>query len=182
MTLEDLANGLASSASPAPIIPKQLHLPESVQLRNSTPHDEVFLERLYYSTREDLQALGPAAEPLVRMQYRAKTQGYRQQYPQASTYVIEKHHQAIGQMVLNVAPSEIRMIELAFLPEQRRRGWGKAVMRAIQHHAAHLSSTIVLTVGQDNHAAKSLYSALGFRTYATEPPHERMQWLPEADS
>jgi len=158
---------------------KQLQLPNGLQLRPRGPTDETFLEQLYQSTREDLQALGPAADALIQLQYQAKTQSYRQTYPQAIELVLEKHHQAVGQVTLNLEPQVLRLIELSLLPAERHQGLGKAVLKAIQQYAAQKAAPIMLSVNQHNLAAKGLYSTLGFHTQAVEPPNEQMRWHPE---
>lgn len=157
---------------------KLLALPDGLQLRPADARDEAFFELLYHSTREDLQALGSAADTLIRMQYQAKTQSYRQIYPHAIELVLERDQKAIGQVTLNDDQHNLRLIELSLLPEERRKGLGKTLLKTLQQYATYKATPIMLTVNQNNQVAKGLYSTLGFITQTVEPPNEQMVWHP----
>lgn len=158
-----------------------LHLPKGLHIRPSASSDKPFLERLHRSTRSDLQALDAdreMVESLIEMQYEAQTEGYGDQFPNAMYFIVEKHHQPIGKATIDFGANEVRLVDLAFLPEARGHGFGKAIIQSFQKCAEQVAAPMSLTVEQVNWRAKQLYSRLGFQTASVSPPYELMVWYP----
>lgn len=84
-------------------------------------------------------------ESIVEMQFKAQTQGYGDQFPNAMYFIIEKHHEPIGK-----AHNEVRLIDIAFIPQARGQGVGKTVVQSFQSAAAQCGVPLVLTVEQHN--------------------------------
>lgn len=162
---------------------QKLELPDGLHIRPSRPSDKVFLEQLFHTTRNDLQLIDGEQdfiESIVEMQFRAQTQGYGDQFPNAMYFIIEKHHEAIGKATLDFGSNEIRLVDLAFLPRARGHGFGKAIIQSFQHCAAQVGTPMTLTVLLSNLPVRKLYKSLGFETESVKPPYERLVWYPES--
>ena len=82
---------------------QKLNIPDGLHVRPSTASDKPFLEKLRHSTRQDLQIIGGEQdyiESIVEMQFKAQTQGYGDQFPNAMYFIIEKHHEPIGKAII----------------------------------------------------------------------------------
>lgn len=160
-----------------------MQLPLGLTIRASAVSDRVFLEKLHHSVRQDLQHIAAEkdlVETLVAMQLQAQTQGYGDQFPNAMYFIIEKQQQPIGKASIDFSDELVHLIDIAFIPEARGLGFGKAVLQALQHCAAQVAAPMLLSVEQQNNAAKTLYQSLGFATEVVQPPYERMIWYPPA--
>ncbi|MCC5825398.1 GNAT family N-acetyltransferase [Alkalimonas sp.] len=149
--------------------------------RQATEADQKFLLALYATTRQDLQQLQlpPAlTEHLITMQFQAKCSGYRQQFPKACSLIIEHANRGIGRILLDTTNTNIRLIDIALLPDHRRQGYGRACIRALQDFAIQRNKPVQLSVHQDNIAAHTLYLALGFSPIQSTPPSLSLCWLP----
>lgn len=58
-------------------------------------------------------------ESIVEMQFKAQTQGYGDQFPNAMYFIIEKHHEPIGKAIIDFGHNEVRLIDIAFIPQAR---------------------------------------------------------------
>lgn len=158
-------------------------MPAGIGFRQARDSDRPFLESLYRSTRDDLRLLDAEEdfiEELIEMQYRAMTQGYGDQFPNAMYFIIENQGERIGQVTVDFGPNEVRIVNLAFIPQARGKGYGSHILRGMQVVAANVGAPLALTVRSDNLVAKRLYLNLGFRVEEIVPPLERMVWLPNA--
>ncbi|MCE9685544.1 GNAT family N-acetyltransferase [Shewanella sp. AS16] len=160
---------------------RKLNLPDGLHIRPSRPSDRPFLEQLHHATREDLQLIQgekELIESVIEMQFKAQNQGYGDQFPNAMYFIIEKHHEAIGKATLDFGHNEIRLLDIAFLPQARRHGFGKAIIQSFQMAATQACAPLSLTVLKDNLAAQRLYLSLGFRVDSFQEPYYFMAWYP----
>lgn len=75
-----------------------------------------------------------------------------------------------GFALYRVAADEAELLSLAVLPAARRRGLGRALLRAVQAQArARGAATLFLEVGAENRAAGALYRAAGFAVVGRRP-------------
>lgn len=134
--------------------------------RPETVQDKTFLERLYRSTREDLLLLGQGTliDNLIQMQFMVQQTSYHQQFPNANFAIIEKNAKSIGYLVANHTNETIRLVYLAFLPDERNQGHGRCVIQALQTEAVNQNKSLALSVSAQNEPAKHLYLSLGFQT------------------
>lgn len=85
---------------------------------------------------------------------------------------------------LSAVTPEAVLIEGVYVPpEMRRRGYGKAGMYALCDRLLRHHKSVVLLVGEDNDAARTLYDLLGFETFDAyqaaffePPPPPRASW------
>lgn len=157
-------------------------MPENLSLRPAREGDRDFFTTLYWSTRDDLRLVDAEpdlVESLIDMQYRAQKAGYGTQFPNALYFVVEHAAERIGRIILDFGASEVRIVDIAFVPAARRKGFGTQVFRALQAAASQVRAPLTLTVHPLNVTARRLYAALGFRTLEFHPIAERLVWYPE---
>lgn len=150
-------------------------------IRARAPHegDADFLARLYASTRLDLHSItaDPAfVKSIIEMQQRLQAAGYRQSFPDAEYHVLEVDGVACGRLVLAAAAGQLRLVDIALLPESRGQGMGRRVLRALQACATAHAAPLALSVHHSNPNARRLYQALGFRTHNRDELAEQMVW------
>jgi hypothetical protein len=86
-----------------------------------TESDVSFLTELYASTRAIEMAIVPWTDEqkreFLRIQFEAQDQHYRERYPNASFEIIKLNEQQVGRLYQAELADEIRIIDLAFLPQ-----------------------------------------------------------------
>lgn len=155
--------------------------PKGLHIRPSRAADKAFLEKLHHAVRNDLQFIDgdkDQIEAIIEMQFCAQNEGYGDQFPNAMYFIIEKHHQPIGKATVDFGPNEIRLIDIAFLPEARGHGFGRAIVQSFQVCSANAGAPLTLSVAQTNLAAKRLYLSLGFQIEQSQPPYDFLAWYP----
>lgn len=150
-----------------------------IHARGPEGGDADFLARLYASTRMDLHSAtaDPAfVKSIIEMQQRLQTVGYRQSFPDAQYWVLERAGCPIGRIVIHISASELRLVDIALLPELRGQGLGSHILSALQRYAALHSLALTLAVHHSNPFARRLYIALGFCTSSRDSMAEQMVW------
>lgn len=148
--------------------------------RPAGPADDAFLERLFRSTRPDLELLPAAlAGQMVAMQRQAQEQACRYEWPGAITLVVEMDGAPAGRVVLADQSACVRVVDLAVLPAFRRRGCATGVLRRIQHKAAERGCDVALCVAHYNAAARRLYLSLGFHEDGRDDFRASLRWRSE---
>ena len=108
-------------------------------LRPARAEDREFLLRVYASTREEELRLVDWSDEqkaaFVRQQFEAQDAYYREHYDPATFDVIEADGTPAGRLYVARWEDEIRIIDIALLPEHRRRGIGTALLRALLDEA-----------------------------------------------
>jgi ribosomal protein S18 acetylase RimI-like enzyme len=136
-----------------------------VELRPVEPGDEGFLYQVYASTRTEELAAVPwddaAKEAFLRMQFSAQDSYYREQMPDASYQVVVVEDELIGRLYVDRRDDEICIVDIALLPEHRRRGFGTALLRKLLAEADATGKRVTIHVERFNPALR-LYERLGF--------------------
>ena len=152
---------------------------EAITLRLERPEDELFLFTVYASTRqEELDATGwpPAVrEAFLNMQFKAQRQGYRSSFPQADFQIILANGHAVGRMVINRAPGELMLVDIALLPEHRGHGIGKALLQRLLGEAEASGKPLRLSVIKGQRAGR-LYQRLGFKKIGESDLRDDLEW------
>lgn len=103
------------------------------------PEDGDFLLALYASTRRpELAGLGWSAaqqDAFIRMQFDAQTRHYRASFPDACYSVIWVGGERAGRLIVNRSDDEIRIVDIALLPEFRGAGVGGWLVRRLLDQA-----------------------------------------------
>jgi ribosomal protein S18 acetylase RimI-like enzyme len=136
-----------------------------VRLRPVGAGDEEFLFRVYAGTRiEELAVTNwsePQREAFLRQQFSAQQRYYREHYAGATFDVIERDGQPIGRLYVARWPDEIRIVDIALLPEHRRRGIGSALVKEVLAEGDAAGKPVSIHVEQFNPAMR-MYERLGF--------------------
>jgi ribosomal protein S18 acetylase RimI-like enzyme len=134
-------------------------------LRPSGPDDRDFLLRVYASTREEELRLvdwsDEQKDAFVRMQFEAQDAYYREHYEPATFDVIEANGEPAGRLYVARWEDEIRIVDLALLPEYRSRGIGTALLNDLLEEGARTGKRVSIHVEMNN-PARRLYERLGF--------------------
>jgi ribosomal protein S18 acetylase RimI-like enzyme len=151
-----------------------------VSLRPSTATDEPFLGLLYASTRTEELAVVPWTDEqkgiFLAQQFTAQDVAYRENYPDASFSVVELDGEPIGRLILTrLAGNELRIVDIALLPDNRNSGIGTRLIRDVLATAASDDLMVSLHVEVWNPAVR-LYERLGFRRASANDVHIRMEW------
>ena len=151
----------------------------TVLLRPTTAEDREFLVDLYGSTRaEELsQVVWPegAREAFVRMQFEAQDADYRRNNRDGSFDVIEVDGVRAGRLYVDRRPDDIRIVDIALLPEFRGAGIGGGLIAGLIEEAVESGRSVSIHVEIHNPAA-GLYERLGFVTVAEQGLYRRMEW------
>ena len=149
---------------PAP--PAETSRQENITLRPMSDADRPFLKRVYAGTRSEELAQTPWSveekEAFLKMQFEAQHDFYQKQFPSASYQIVERNGAPIGRLYLDRRPGELRVIDIALLPEERGAGIGGRLMQDVLDEAALLGKPVRIHVERNN-PAMHLYDRLGFR-------------------
>ena len=116
-------------------MPPTIHDPALITLRPITDEDLDFLRELYATTRSDIQQAPLDNEhknQLMQMQFDAQHQHYQKQFPAAQFDLICLKDRPIGRIYVNPDESEIRLIDIALMPEFRGHGIGSRLICQLQ--------------------------------------------------
>lgn len=152
----------------------------AVTLRTVLEDDEPFLLEVYKSTRPEIIALGwPLAqqEAFYRMQFDGQQRSYEMQYPEAAHQVIIFKDEKVGRLITFRTEREIRLADVALLPQYRNQGVGAFVVRELCMEAAQRNVPVRLQVSKFNPAIH-LYERLGFKGLGESDTHFQMEWRP----
>jgi GNAT superfamily N-acetyltransferase len=147
-------------------------LPNGIRLRPSRPNDAAFERMLHDANRWDLAFVDGDAEvvrSLLDMQHAAQTEGHGAQFPDALYYIIEKTGTACGRLVLDVSETEVRVVDIALIPEAQGTGIGPTVLGAVQTVAGQIGAPVVAMMQRINTGAIRAYQRLGFHAAAHQP-------------
>ena len=154
----------------------------AIALRPIGPDDLPFLRTVYASTREaelaavEWEAAQKAA--FVRMQFDAQHAYYQEHYAGASFDIILVGGQPAGRLYLHRRDDEIRIMDIALLPEYCNRGIGTTLLHGLQSEAAAAGKALRIHVERFNPALR-LYERLGFRQIDDRGVYLFMEWREE---
>lgn len=150
-----------------------------VALRTATSEDNEFLAAVYEGTRlEELAVTDWTSEQktqFCRMQFVAQDAHYRQHYPTAEYYVVELEGVPVGRLYYDRWTREIRIMDIAVLPEYRGRGIGTLLLKDLLKEAADSGKILSIHVERMN-PALNLYQRLGFALAEDKGVYLLMEW------
>jgi ribosomal protein S18 acetylase RimI-like enzyme len=157
----------------------------AVALRPGAPEDRELLFRVYASTREEELAPVPwppaAKEAFLRQQFDAQDAWWRTNYAGATFDVVVVDGRDAGRLYLWEGPSEIRVVDVALLPEVRGGGAGTELLRDVQRRAAAAGKAVTIHVERMN-PALAFYERLGFRLVEDKGVYLFLSWSGDAVS
>jgi len=96
------------------------------------------------------------------------------QYETARTFVAQDSGQIVGYVIARISGQEGEILDLAVLPERRRRGIGRALLCAVWNALQGDGvKELYLEVRESNVAAIELYRRQGFRPVGLRPRYYR---------
>jgi len=154
---------------------------QMITLRPVTQADEEFLLKLYKSSRgDDLRGLGWSEERIsefLEMQYEARQRLHENDYQNATDEIVLLDGNPAGHMAIERREGEIRCVDIALLPENRRAGIGTLLIRRLQDQARGVSKPLRLQLIRFNRAV-TLLERLGFVRTSETGTHFQMEWVP----
>jgi ribosomal protein S18 acetylase RimI-like enzyme len=137
-----------------------------LRLRPETEGDGDFRFALFCASRppeEDFSPLGPElAQHLLRQQFRAQSQSYRAEFPQARIDVIELEGAPVGYVIAAMSDSQARIVDLAIAPERRGGAIGEAVIKYFMEEAHRRALRLRASVLNGNQGSLRFCRRLGF--------------------
>ena len=148
--------------------------PVRVSLRPAADSDLEFLHRVYASTRTEELAPVPwtpeQKAAFLRSQSEMQHRHYRATRPDASYEIILCDGHPAGRLYVARTKSEIRIMDIALLPEFRGRGIGTQLLKKLCDEGDAAGLLITIHVEQNNPALR-LYERLGFRRVEENGPY-----------
>ena len=152
-----------------------------VALRPIGDDDLPFLARLYASTRAEEVARTPWSDDekaaFLQWQFEAQHAHYQEHYPTCSFDLVERRGEPVGRFYVDRWEKEIRLVDIALLPEARGGGLGGALIRRLLAEGRETCKPVSIHVEYDN-PALSLYRRLGFRHVDSNGVYNLMRWEP----
>lgn len=135
--------------------------------------DDPFLLHLYGNAHgQELQLLPLSAlhlSAVVSMQFEAQRQAHSAQYPNSQRLLVLLEGSPIGQVWFDAGSEELRILDIALLPEYQRRGIGSAILHGLIERARRSQTLLRLSVQRNNVNAFRLYRHLGFESRSENP-------------
>jgi GNAT superfamily N-acetyltransferase len=149
--------------------------------RPISEEDMPFLQRLYGSTREselNRTAWSPEEKrAFIEMQFNAQHRHYQEHFGNARFDLVLNNDGPVGRLYVDRRPDEIRIIDIALLPEFCGRGIGTSLMQRLIDEAAETRLPVRIHVEQFNPALR-LYEWLGFHRIRDEGVYYLMERKP----
>jgi ribosomal protein S18 acetylase RimI-like enzyme len=137
----------------------------TLTLRPITDADHPFLLRLYASTRAEEMARVPWTDEqkaaFVLQQFTAQHAWWTEHYPEATFDLVMYDDRPVGRLYVDRWEREIRIVDVAVVPEHRGLGFGEHLIRRVFDEGDASGRSVSIHVERFNRA-RSLYERLGF--------------------
>ena len=155
----------------------------ALTVRRVGPDDDEFLLALYGSTREEELAQVPWAEgqkdQFLRWQYELQRSEYQTRFPDAEYYIVLMDDQPAGRIWIGRDEQQIRLLDIALLPEFQNRGAGTALLRRLMDQAKESGKALRHMVFVLNNDGLRFYERLGFVSIEDHGAYQHMEWRAE---
>ncbi len=136
-------------------------------LRKQNSHDLKFLQELFVSRRwaEVSTVAGwsnAQRRAFLHSQAELQRQHYEKHFPAADFLIVEQAGSPIGRLCVDCEAVDVRIVDIALLPDWHGRGIGTELLRAVLAKADAKRQPCSLSVEQGSRARR-LYERLGFR-------------------
>jgi GNAT superfamily N-acetyltransferase len=156
----------------------------TLTLRRARTDDEEFLLALYGSTREEELAQVEWAEGqkdlFLGWQFQLQRSEYETRFPDADYYVVLLDDQPAGRIWIGSDDEQIRLLDIALMPEFQNRGAGTVLLRALMDEASSAAKPLrhmVFVLNSDGHR---FYERLGFVVIDDLGAYKHMEWRPQS--
>ena len=156
----------------------------AITLRPVTPLDEDILLKIYASTRaeEMKQAVGwsdEQKEMFLRWQLDMQRQDYEARFPDADYQLILFEQRPAGRLWVARTPEQIRLLDIAILPEFQNRKIGTVLLRQLIAESEETGTPLRHMIFKLNTEARRFYERLGFRLIEDDRMYLLMERHPE---
>jgi ribosomal protein S18 acetylase RimI-like enzyme len=139
---------------------------DAVTLRSARPEDREFLCRVYASTRDGELAVldwdASQKSAFLQMQFDAQDRYYHDTLTDTTYGVILIDGEPAGRLYVSRWPDEIRVVDIALLPEHRGQAVGTRLLQHVISEGATTGRRVTIHVEHMN-PARRLYERLGFQ-------------------
>ncbi len=154
-------------------------LTKTLQLRPTLDADLSFLLSLYASTRaREFSTLNWTDEQkkfFIHSQFQLQHHYYQQQFHSAQFHVITANSQDVGRLYYCWENNDLRLIDIALLPEYQNQGFGGMLIRELMAQVSERNGSILLHVELTN-PARNWYLQLGFIAGTDDCIYQKMEW------
>ncbi len=144
----------------------------------SLPEDGEFLLSVYEAFRRpELSMLGWSDSELsafIRMQFDAQTLHFTRVFPDADNLLVLVDDEPAGRLMVDRSDTQIRIVDIALLPDLRGVGVGGQLVRLLSAEADILGLPMTCHVAQDN-VARGFWEHLGFEARGLDGLHVAME-------
>jgi GNAT superfamily N-acetyltransferase len=164
---------------------RQFSLPRGGQLalRPVTNIDDEFLLSVYDSTRAEELAQATwqpgQREAFVKWQFEMQRAEYQVRYPDAEYDVILIDDRPAGRIWIGRDAEQIRLLDIALLPEFQNRGAGTLLLHWLIDEARAANKVLRHMVFVLNNNAHRFYERLGFEVFEEFGAYKHMEWKSE---
>ena len=138
----------------------------TITLRTVSAADDEFLLSVYHSTREEELAQATwepgQKEFFVRWQFELQRREYDSRFPSAEYDVILIDDKPAGRIWIGTDDDEIRLLDIALLPEFQNQGVGTFLLSLLIEEATRANKRLRHMVFVHNNEAHRFYERLGF--------------------
>lgn len=155
----------------------------TVELRPVSDSDNDFLLTVYASTREDELAETAWTEDqkktFLGWQLDLQRREYESRFPDAEYRIILVDQQQAGRIWVGADEQQIRLLDIALLPEFQNRGVGTTLLRRLMARADNEGKALRHMVFVLNNNADRFYERLGFKKIDDFGAYKHMEWQKE---
>jgi len=152
----------------------------TLALRPITTDDEEFLLSVYTSTRAEELAQAEWAEgqqeAFVRWQFELQRREYDTRFPDAEYNLILIDNHPAGRIWIGRDAEQIRLLDIALLPEFQNRGAGTLLLRGLIDESRKTNQPLRHMVFVLNNDAHRFYERLGFVIIEDLGAYKHMEW------
>jgi GNAT superfamily N-acetyltransferase len=165
---------------------KQFDLPNGEQcvLRQVTKDDDPILLEIYMSTREaelaQVEWEPGQKEAFIHWQFVMQRQEYEQRFPDGSYEMILINEEPAGRFWTGSDDKEIRLLDIAILPQFQNRGVGTLLVSELIKEAGRAQKPLRHMVFMLNNQAERFYEKLGFVEIEDVGAYKHMEWRPSS--
>jgi len=152
-----------------------------VTLRPASDADYDFMRRLYAATRAEEMEHFPFDEAqkqvFLDQQFAAQFEHYGIHYPTCERNIVERGGVPIGRFWIDEWRDQIRIVDIALMPECRGAGIGSLLLQQVLVRSASAGKPVTIHVEAFNPALR-LYQRLGFEQVDTNGVYYFMRRAP----
>jgi GNAT superfamily N-acetyltransferase len=153
--------------------------PKLVTFRAVRPDDQAFLLEVYAGTRLDELAITPwdesQREAFLKVQFAAQQHHYQSYFPEADHQLILVGDRPVGRLYVARRTDEIRILDIALLPEHRNFGIGGSIIKDILEEGSKAGKPVRIYVESFSPSLR-LFERLGFSRVEDIGSHLLMEW------